>query len=81
MVKSPVPVFSLIGVYLYFVLSWGPKYMKDRKAFKLEKTLMLYNFIQVALSVWMVYDVSLIEHTFKGRLYNWYKTMQFLSGR
>lgn len=58
LMKSPVPIFSIVGLYLYFVLSWGPRYMRDRKPFKLEKTLIVYNFIQVLLSAWMVYEVS-----------------------
>lgn len=61
LIKSPVPIFSLIACYLYAVLSWGPRYMKDRKPFKLETTLIIYNFVQVLLSVWMVYEVSLLE--------------------
>ncbi|XP_075144718.1 ELOVL fatty acid elongase stuck in traffic [Haematobia irritans] len=66
LVKSPVPLAGLIGVYLYFVLSWGPKFMKDRKPFKLERTMIVYNFIQVVLSCWMVYDGIIVWST-----YNW----------
>ena len=60
LIKSPVPTLTILVFYLYFVLSWGPKFMKDRKPFKLEKTLMVYNFFQVIISVWMVYEVVLI---------------------
>ncbi|XP_004530141.1 elongation of very long chain fatty acids protein AAEL008004 [Ceratitis capitata] len=66
LMKSPVPIFSIVGLYLYFVLSWGPRYMRDRKPFKLEKTLIVYNFIQVLLSAWMVY-----EGCVAWRNYNW----------
>lgn len=60
LIKSPVPTLAILVFYLYFVLSWGPKFMKDRKPFKLEKTLIAYNLFQVIISVWMVYEVVLL---------------------
>ncbi|XP_014090436.1 very long chain fatty acid elongase AAEL008004 [Bactrocera oleae] len=66
LIKSPVPIFSIVALYLYFVLSWGPRYMRDRKPFKLENTLIVYNFIQVLVSAWMVY-----EGCVAWRNYNW----------
>lgn len=56
MIKSPVPGLTIIGAYLYFVLHWGPRYMANRKPFKLEKTLIVYNFIQVLVSIWLVFE-------------------------
>ncbi|XP_055906528.1 elongation of very long chain fatty acids protein AAEL008004 [Eupeodes corollae] len=56
MIKSPVPGLTIIAAYLYFVLHWGPKYMANRKPFKLEKTLIVYNFIQVLVSMWLVFE-------------------------
>lgn len=31
--------------------------MKDRKPFRLEKILIVYNALQVAVSIWLVYEV------------------------
>ncbi|CAO1420607.1 unnamed protein product [Diamesa hyperborea] len=53
MIASPVPGMTIIGLYLYFVNSWGPRYMKDRKPFVLKGTLIAYNFIQVMISVYL----------------------------
>lgn len=66
LIKSPVPIFSIVALYLYFVLFWGPHYMRDRKPFKLEKTLIVYNFIQIFVSAWLVY-----EGCVAWRYYNW----------
>lgn len=62
LIKSPVPIFSIVALYLYFVLFWGPHYMRDRKPFKLEKTLIVYNFIQIFVSAWLVYEVSVTKY-------------------
>lgn len=55
---SPGPLFTILGTYLYFCLYAGPKYMKDRKPFELKNTLIVYNIIQVVLSVVLVIEVS-----------------------
>lgn len=41
--------------------------MRDRKPFKLERTLLVYNFFQVALSVWMVYEGFVIWQYYSWR--------------
>lgn len=56
LIKSPVPGLTIIAAYLFFVLSWGPRYMANRKPFKLERTLIVYNLIQVIVSTWLVYE-------------------------
>lgn len=58
MIKSPLPGLTLIGLYLYFVNSWGPRFMKDRKPFQMQKTLIVYNFLQVLVSVYLFVEVS-----------------------
>ena len=62
MIASPVPGMTIIGLYLYFVNSWGPRYMKDRKPFVLKGTLIAYNFIQVMISVYLFTEVC--NHNF-----------------
>lgn len=56
--SSPGPLFTILGTYLYFCLYAGPKYMKDRKPFELKNTLIVYNIVQVILSVVLVIEVS-----------------------
>ncbi|XP_055637707.1 elongation of very long chain fatty acids protein AAEL008004 [Toxorhynchites rutilus septentrionalis] len=53
LITSPVPVLTIIASYLYFVLNFGPKYMANRKPFQMQKMLVVYNFIQVIVSIWL----------------------------
>lgn len=59
LIASPVPGLTILAAYLYFILSWGPKYMANRKPLKLEGILIAYNFIQVIVSTYIFYEVSL----------------------
>ncbi|XP_063697842.1 very long chain fatty acid elongase 7-like [Culicoides brevitarsis] len=52
---SPVPLFTIIGLWVYFVLSWGPKLMANRKPFKLQKLMVAYNAVQVIISTYLAY--------------------------
>lgn len=45
--------------YLFFVLYLGPRIMASRKPFQLKEAMIVYNFMLVALSVFIVYEVSL----------------------
>ncbi|KAF7988106.1 hypothetical protein HCN44_007600 [Aphidius gifuensis] len=56
LMSSPVPGASIMFGYLYFVLSWGPRHMEHRKPYKLNNTLIIYNFIQVLLSIWLFWE-------------------------
>ncbi|XP_055698226.1 elongation of very long chain fatty acids protein 7-like isoform X2 [Phlebotomus papatasi] len=50
------PLFTILVTYLYFCIYAGPRFMKDRKPLQLKNTLIVYNAIQVLLSVWLVYE-------------------------
>lgn len=69
LISSPIPGASIIIGYLYFVLSWGPRYMEHRKPYKLKNTLVVYNFLQILVSTWLFWE------GFTGALlnesYNW----------
>ncbi|GLH03290.1 hypothetical protein R5R35_002941 [Gryllus longicercus] len=56
LIASPVPGLTIIITYHYFVRSWGPRFMKDRKPFDLSTILLFYNFIQVCVSTWLFYE-------------------------
>jgi hypothetical protein len=53
-----MPGLTIVGAYLYFVLSWGPRYMQHRKAYSLSNVLIVYNMAQVLVSVFLFYEVS-----------------------
>lgn len=56
--SSPVAPTIVIMLYIYFVTSLGPRIMENRKPLNMKGVLILYNFFVVALSVYMIYEVS-----------------------
>lgn len=56
--SSPFPTTFIIGTYIYFVTSLGPKLMENKKPFELRQIMAFYNFSVVALSLYMTYEVS-----------------------
>ncbi|XP_052122254.1 elongation of very long chain fatty acids protein 1 isoform X3 [Frankliniella occidentalis] len=68
MSRSPLPVLAIVGAYLYFSLSYGPRFMKNRQPFKLERVMLVYNAVQV---VWCAYLVEECLRVGWGGTYNW----------
>lgn len=62
--SSPLPQTIIIGAYIYFVTSLGPRMMENKKSFDLKKVLIIYNFGVVALSLYMCYEVSGLQVTY-----------------
>ncbi|GBP93696.1 Elongation of very long chain fatty acids protein AAEL008004, partial [Eumeta japonica] len=56
LIRDPWPGLAVIGLYLYFCLSWGPRFMERREPLQLQKTLIVYNFLQVLFSCWLFYE-------------------------
>lgn len=56
---SPWLMTSILISYVFFVLSLGPRLMANRKPLNLKKFMIVYNFSMVALSVYIVYEVSI----------------------
>ncbi|KAJ8918566.1 hypothetical protein NQ315_013071 [Exocentrus adspersus] len=66
LIRHPFHGLGILALYLYFVNSWGPKFMKNREPWKLTKLLIIYNFLQVLVSgyiftqgldaAWLHYD-------------------------
>nr|CAD7461436.1 unnamed protein product [Timema tahoe] len=53
LMSGPGPVLSIVATYLVFVVKIGPWIMRDRKPYRLQKILVLYNLVQVVLSVYL----------------------------
>lgn len=52
--QSPIPICTIIVLYLFFVLKWGPAFMKNREPFKLKGLLIAYNLYNVIFSTWLI---------------------------
>ncbi|KZC08760.1 Elongation of very long chain fatty acids protein 1 [Dufourea novaeangliae] len=46
----------IVVSYIYFSTSAGPRYMRDKKPYDLRNVMIVYNFIQVLFSVYLVYE-------------------------
>lgn len=57
---SPWPALMLDFGYLFLILKVLPEFMKNRKPFKLKKVLILYNFLQIIGSGYVVLGVKYI---------------------
>lgn len=53
LIGNPLPGIFIMVSYLLFVLKIGPNYMKNRKPYEMKNILIVYNFIQVIVSVWL----------------------------
>ncbi|XP_060801119.1 elongation of very long chain fatty acids protein 7-like [Amyelois transitella] len=47
LIAKPFQGILLLGLYLMFVLKWGPNFMKNRPAYNLDKIIIVYNAFQV----------------------------------
>lgn len=61
LMSSPLPQTIILGLYVYFVTSLGPKLMENRKPFELKKAMITYNFFIVLFSVYMCYEASVFS--------------------
>ena len=57
MMSSFFPTLFICIFYAYFVKRLGPKLMENRKPFDLRRTMLIYNFIQVIVSVCLFREV------------------------
>lgn len=56
--NSPWPIFSILFLYLLFVLKLGPAFMENRKPYSLKMPILLYNMFQTLYNAWLVSMVS-----------------------
>uniref|UniRef100_A0A3B3YYX4 Elongation of very long chain fatty acids protein 1 n=1 Tax=Poecilia mexicana TaxID=48701 RepID=A0A3B3YYX4_9TELE len=56
LMESPVSMTAILLVYLFFIMYVGPRIMANRKPFQLKEAMIVYNFLLVALSVYIVYE-------------------------
>ncbi|XP_050310158.1 elongation of very long chain fatty acids protein 7-like [Anthonomus grandis grandis] len=56
MVGSLGKLLLILAGYIYFCTKLGPRLMKDRKPFKLTRTIQIYNIFQVFANAFLVYE-------------------------
>lgn len=60
LMNSPFPILMILTAYLYFVLKFGPEFMKYRNPFNINRVVMIYNVVQVLLSLYLVKEVTIV---------------------
>ncbi|XP_045141318.1 elongation of very long chain fatty acids protein 7 isoform X2 [Echinops telfairi] len=60
LMASPLPQTIILGLYVYFVTSLGPKLMENRKPFELKRAMITYNFFIVLFSVYLCYEIFFV---------------------
>ncbi|XP_070499657.1 very long chain fatty acid elongase 7-like [Chironomus tepperi] len=68
LMSSPFPTIGICLSYVFIVKFLGPKFMENRKPFKLRKIIILYNFLQVVLSFHLFFEAGMSGWFGK---YNW----------
>lgn len=71
LVVNPLFVFPLIFSYLYFVKVAGPKWMEDKKPFKILNLIRFYNLAMVVLNARFLYIVLINTYLPGGRYNLW----------
>lgn len=65
---SPFPILTILGIYLYFVNSLGPRLMESLKPFQIETIINWYNIAQVLINLFIGIIVSFITFERKVEL-------------
>lgn len=56
--NSPLPATVICFTYVYLVKVWGPKFMENRPAHKLQVTVAIYNIFQILANGYLCYELS-----------------------
>lgn len=56
LVENPLNIIFIVMAYIYFVKKLGPQVMENRKPFKLQKLLMMYNLLQIIVNFYIFWE-------------------------
>ena len=68
LLNSPLPAALICMCYVFIVKVAGPRFMQNREPYNIKKFLVIYNALQVALSAYIVYWVSLQILNFRSNI-------------
>lgn len=58
LMQGPIQMSSILLAYVVFSLYVGPRFMANRKPYRLNSAMIIYNFSMVALNAFIVYEVN-----------------------
>ena len=56
LMRTPFPGLVIIGLYMAFILKWGPKYMENRRPMKVEGFIKVFNIIQIFCCTFLFFE-------------------------
>ena len=65
---GPIPILSVVCVYVYLVKYAGPRFMANREPFEIKSLILTYNFLMVLLSTYLF---------IRGGVYGWFGDYSF----
>lgn len=73
LISSPWPIIGLVSLYLYFVLSLGPRWMEKQSPFQIKTVLIVYNSFQIVsnLLAWFYVSVLLLLLSLSPVIFIW----------
>ncbi|XP_067208505.1 very long chain fatty acid elongase AAEL008004-like [Linepithema humile] len=74
-ISSPFKVIFITLAYLYFVLSFGPRYMKNKPPYKLKTFMLVYNIDQILANIWLF---NMMCWILLLKFFNYFKTYIFV---
>lgn len=63
LMQSPIEMTSILLVYVYFSVYVGPRLMANRKPFRLNTAMIVYNLSMVLLNAYTVFEVHKVTDT------------------
>lgn len=64
MTGTPYPVFTILVVYLGFVLKAGPQLMNNKSPYVLKTLMRVYNIVQVLYNLYILVNTVSIKDTY-----------------
>lgn len=58
LMETPIPIVTILALYLYYVIIYGPKLMKNRKPMKIRSAIIPYNIFQIIACVLIIIGVT-----------------------
>lgn len=66
--QSPVHMTSILLAYVFFSVYVGPRLMANRKPFRLNIAMIVYNLSMVSLNAYLVYEVGKMNDLFADHI-------------
>lgn len=64
LMSSPWPPLIITVLYIKFSTDWGPKWMKNKKAFQIDRIVQIFDVFQIVANFYIFYKVREIARKY-----------------